>query len=281
MAIARVNGVKLYYEQVGEGPRVVLTHGAYGDARSWQSVIGPLAEGFEVVTWDRRGHSRSEDGEGPGSRHEDAADLAALIERLGPQRAHVYGSSMGGTIVLTLVAERPDLVLSAAVHEPAVMGLLAQSEDPSVATSVARDVQAIEAVRDRIEQGKPEEGTRMFVELALGPGTWEQLPEASRQIFTANAHTFLDESRSLLEMCTVDTAALAASTVPLMITYGTTSPELERLGALEIGRRVPSARVEVLDGAGHVPYRSHPALWLATLRAFLARHVPEAVPTAS
>lgn len=107
MATAEINGVELYYEQVGEGDRMVLTHGAWTDGRTWHALTERLADRFEVITWDRRGHSRSGDGNGTGSCREDASDLAGLIEHLGGP-VHVVGNSAGGNVVLNLVAMRDD-----------------------------------------------------------------------------------------------------------------------------------------------------------------------------
>ena len=109
MPTAVFNGVKLYYEEAGSGQPLVLVHGSWTDLRSWDMVVPSLAERFRVVTYDRRGHSRSERPAGQGSVHEDVADLAAVIESLGLAPAHVIGNSFGGSIVLRLAAERPEL----------------------------------------------------------------------------------------------------------------------------------------------------------------------------
>jgi pimeloyl-ACP methyl ester carboxylesterase len=265
MAIAHVNGVDLYYETIGRGERIVLTHGAWGDGRSWQAVVGPLAAEFEVVTWDRRGHSRSGGREGPGSYHEDASDLAALIEHLGPGRTHVHGNSSGGTIVLRLVAERPDLLASASVHEPAVDAFVDRT-DRAIADDVAAMETTIETVNDSIRSGDHAGGARAFIEMVVGPGAWEQTPRAIREAWIANAPAWLDESG---HQRTADIAALAASSVPLMLSHGTVSPAVEKAPTLALIHELPRARVEVLKGAGPVPYRTLPDLWLACLRSFL------------
>ncbi|MGH2985621.1 MAG: alpha/beta fold hydrolase [Solirubrobacterales bacterium] len=60
MAEAEANGVRLYYEHHGSGDPLVLVHGSWADATNWALVVPALAEGFQVLVYDRRGHSRSQ-----------------------------------------------------------------------------------------------------------------------------------------------------------------------------------------------------------------------------
>ncbi len=103
--------------------------------------------------------------------------------------------------------------------------------------------------------------------MALGPGTWDQLPEPFRAVLEANAATYLDELDDPTGL-SIDTTALAATTVPLMLTHGTESPELFPAVIAELVKVVPAARVEVLEGAGHIPHATHPDEWVACITAF-------------
>ncbi|MGH9110997.1 MAG: alpha/beta fold hydrolase [Acidimicrobiales bacterium] len=271
-----INGVDLFFETTGRGDRLVLVHGSWGDARNWDMVVGSLAERFQVVTWDRRGHSRSADGQGAGSRHEDAADLAALIEHLGGGPAHLVGNSYGASITLTLVATRPELVASAAVHEPPLFALLEGTVDSDLAAALSATDRALASVVELLEAGDHPGAARRFVEtVAFGPGAWEQLPESIRQVFVANAATYLDECRDP-DGLSIDRAALAATTVPLLLTHGTLSPPLFPAVIGELATLVPHARVETITGAGHVAHTTHPQDWIATLLRF-----HDGLPTAS
>lgn len=268
MAIANVNGVDLYYEVHGSGEPLFLTHGSWGDATGWQAVIPGLTEQYEVVAWDRRGHSRSSDGDRPGSIEEDAADLAGLIEFLDRRGAFVYGSSSGGTVVLDLVTVRPDLVSRAAVHEPAVPELLKGTEDENTARLLADMQKHLETTRVMIEAGVGRGAAEYFIEnVALGPGSWDWIPEQVKATFAANAPTYADELSDPTALI-VDVDSLVRSEVPLMITIGTESPPLLRAVTQELMALLPAARTETLDGAGHIPYRTHPDLWLATVMPF-------------
>jgi pimeloyl-ACP methyl ester carboxylesterase len=279
MATANVNGVELYYETVGAGERLVLTHGSWTDRSGWAPSIPTLAERFEVVTWDRRGHSRSQDGPGPGSRVEDAADLTGLVEHLGGGRVHLVGNSYGAIVTLTMVTDRPDLVASAEVHEPPLFSLLEGSTDPAIAAALAAVQQPLESVAALIEAGEHRAAAEQFIDhVALGPGAWAQLPGSFRALVEGNAGTFLDELRDPTAL-SIDMSALAATTVPLLLTCGTASPRLFPAVIDRLALLVPTARIGVLDGAGHIPHTTHPHQWTATVSAFLDQlHDRDAVP---
>jgi len=272
MATTIVNGVELYYEIKGVGDCLVLTHGSWTDGSGWQPAVDRLAERYQVVVWDRRGHSRSQAGESAGSRAEDAADLAGLIEHVSGGPVHVAGNSYGAIVTLTLLTERPDLVATAAVHEPPLFGLLEGTRDQAIARGLSAADASVEAVRDLISSGNHLDAAEYFIEhVALGPGTWSQLPEGFRRVLAANAPTFLDELADPTAL-SIDAAALATTTVPMLLTHGTESPVLFPAVIAELAQLVPAARVEVLDGAGHIPHATHPEDWTACLAAFHDQH---------
>jgi pimeloyl-ACP methyl ester carboxylesterase len=269
--IHHVNGVDLHVERSGSGPRVVLVHGSWGDATNWAAVVGPLAAHHEVVAYDRRGHSRSGDGPGPGSRAQDAEDLAALIEDLGPEPTHVVGNSFGASIVLTTLSHRPEVVASAAVHEPPLFGLLEGIDDPTITEVLAATLEAEEEIHALLRRRRHEDAARHFVDnVAFGPGAWAGLPADKRAMFVANASTYLDELDDPAAL-TIDAARLAATTVPLRVTWGTASPPTLIAAAQQVAALVPHAEVEVLDGVGHVPQLTHPDLLVAHLERYWGR----------
>jgi pimeloyl-ACP methyl ester carboxylesterase len=272
MATARLNGVALHYDAIGSGECVVLTHGSWTDATGWGDAATRLAERYRVVTWDRRGHSRSEGGDGAGSRAEDAADLAALIEHVSDAPVHVVGSSYGASVTLTLLATRPDLVVSAMVHEPPLFGLLDGTPDPALREQLALVGARLQVVRDLLEAGRHRDAAACFVEqVALGAGAWQELPDAMRATLERNAGTFLDELNDDTAL-TIDPAALRSITAPVLLTYGTASPPLFAAVIAELRELCPS-RTEVLDGAGHLPHVTHTDEWVARLVDFHERTV--------
>jgi pimeloyl-ACP methyl ester carboxylesterase len=272
MATTTVNGVELYYETTGIGDCLVLTHGSWTDGTGWDLVMGGLAERYQVVVWDRRGHSRSQAGDGPGSRAEDAADLAGLIEHVAGEPVHVAGNSYGAIVTLTLLTARPDLVATATVHEPPLWSLLEGTSDQALTNALSAADADLAVVGHLISSGRHRDAAEHFIEhVALGPGTWDQLPEPFRAVLEANAPTYLDELADQTAV-SIDTASLATTTVPLLLTHGTKSPLLFSAVIAELVKLVPTARVEVLDGAGHIPHATHPEEWTACLLAFHGQH---------
>jgi pimeloyl-ACP methyl ester carboxylesterase len=104
------NGLDIACERVGEGPPLVLVHGAPADGRLWHPQLAALADEFTVVAWDEPGAGRSSDLPVGFGLTDYANCLAALIEALSLGPAHVAGISWGGTVALELYRHHPELV---------------------------------------------------------------------------------------------------------------------------------------------------------------------------
>src|SRR5688572_21255876 len=94
---AAVAGAELYYEVRGRGPAVLFIAGATGDAGHFERATDILASEHTVITYDRRGNSRSQP-TGPTTLDQQADDAAALLRHVGGAAAAVFGTS-GGAII--------------------------------------------------------------------------------------------------------------------------------------------------------------------------------------
>lgn len=277
MPMIAVNGTRLFHELAGDsGEPVVLVHGSWGDHHNWDSVVPMLSRSFRVLTYDRRGHSRSERPTTQGSLREDAADLAALLEALGMAPAHVVGNSGGAAVALRLACERPGLFRSLVVHEPPLFALLAG--DPAMQAPLGLVQQRVAAVEDLLRAGDGEGAARTFVDtIAFGPGGWDRLPEAEQTTFIANAPTFLDE-RQDPEGMIVDLNALARFARPALLSRGDRSPPFFPAVVERLARALPHGVLYEFTGEGHVPHRSAPERYVDVVGGFIARASAAAGP---
>ncbi len=110
LEVVRTNGLEVAYERVGEGPPLLLVHGAAADGRLWQPQLAALSDEFTVVAWDEPGAGRSSDVPGDFGLVDYANCRAALIEALALGPAHVAGLSWGGTVVQELYRHHRELV---------------------------------------------------------------------------------------------------------------------------------------------------------------------------
>lgn len=266
MATIFVNGVELHHEIVGAGPPMVLVHGSWSDHTAWQPAAALLADDFQVVSYDRRGHSRSERPSGSRARRQDEDDLAALIEAqdLGP--AHLVASSFGGLVALGLAARRPDLVRSVAAHEPPALPVFASGPQDKLVGAV---MAIVTRVLDDIDAGEAESAARRFMEVALGPGSWDLLPDGMRAAVIANAPAFAAEQRDP-DCLAVDFAGLDRLGSRVLLSAGDASPLWLRAIAEELRERLPAAQAATIAGAGHVPHVTHPSELSELVKSFVA-----------
>jgi len=104
------DGVNIHYDVAGDGPALILTHGYSSTGEMWAGQIAPLARHFTVITWDMRGHGRSDYPQDPAAYSEAAtvADMAALLDAVGASDAVVGGLSLGGYMSLAFHATHPE-----------------------------------------------------------------------------------------------------------------------------------------------------------------------------
>lgn len=108
---AEVNGIRMHYVQMGEGPLLVLLHGWPQTWYEWAELMPPLAEHFTVVAPDLRGVGKSERTEKGYDKETLSKDVAGLIKHLnGDEPAVVVGHDMGGKAAFVLGLTQPDLV---------------------------------------------------------------------------------------------------------------------------------------------------------------------------
>ncbi len=252
--------VALHYEERGSGLPVVLLHGYPLDHTLWRAQMAALGDAYRVIAPDLRGHGASPAPEGEYRMDLLAADVAALLDRLGVERAVWVGHSMGGYVALAALRTMPErvagLVLCAS-HPFA--------DPPDKAAS--RRASAAQALR---------EGTAPLVSgmlpLLFRPGTNLETISAhfirSMMLRTPPQGVAGVLSGMAARPDAVD--ALRPLDPPKAILAGR-DDQIVRLADLQaLVAELPHVALHVIDGAGHLPMIEQPEATTAALRAFLA-----------
>ena len=247
MLAVEVAGRSIAYERTGSGPPLVLVHGAVEDHRAWRFQVPDLARGATVVAWDQPGCGASDDADEGVELADLAHALAAVVETVGP--AHVLGFSWGGTLVLELWHQRPDLVRSLVLADTYAgwRGSLPPAEVESRMT-VAAEIPDLFA-------GEP------------SPEAVALLDEMSAD---ARPATTL---RTVALMAAADlTHLLPTITVPTLLLWGEQDARSTLTVACQLEAAIPGARLQLLARAGHVANLEQPAAFTAAVRDWVAGH---------
>jgi pimeloyl-ACP methyl ester carboxylesterase len=251
--IVNVNGVDLAYAEAGSGdPPILLVHGMRCDHSHMQPVFDHLAQAHRVVSVDLRGHGRSAKPDGPYTNEAMAADLVGLCEHLGLDRPIGIGHSFGGSLLLWLTVERPDLLRALVVL------------DSGVRSNEERLAELGVIVREDTAQS--DDDLRAFLENRLfGPDDPQWLKaEVLELMFTSvPPHAAAAMGRTVVEFDAADAAERC--TIPALFLLAdrpfTSNAVLERLG--------PNWRIGRVVGAGHFVQLVAPAQVNAMIDRFL------------
>ncbi len=240
------NGTELYYEARGDGPPLLLVAGGLADAGQFTALGEALAEQHKVITYDRRGNSRSPSPAGwtTTTVEEQADDAAALLEALEISAASVYGHSIGAPIALDLGLRRPEIVDTVILHDPALMSVLA---DPGGVLAVVGPV-----IEEAMAAGGPPAAADAFYRFAVGSAvdaldraTWERMKADGAVLFGVEFQT--------LSGWRVDEEALGRTRVPVLVLTGVESPSYFREAADWLAARL-GATVEQVPGGHGAPF---------------------------
>jgi 3-oxoadipate enol-lactonase len=253
-----VSDTTLYFERTGQGPAVLFVHGMCGNADVWEDQARRLADRYDCVRYDRRGHSRSARGHALISDAVHADDAAALIEAMDLVPCLLVGSSGGAAIAVEVALRYAHLLRGAVISEPPLFSL-----DPD-----ARAV-FLNELAPRLEQAIASRGPAAWVDAFFSivcPGLWSIIDDARKDRYRANADIgFTDLQSPSLEVTTDD---LAAVTVPTLVIAGSESHPSLRSIAHQLAAALPDVRFVELEDCGHVTYAEKPDDFANAISAF-------------
>jgi pimeloyl-ACP methyl ester carboxylesterase len=242
------DGVELYYEVHGDGVPVLLTHGYSASAHMWEGQVAPFSKDFKLITWDMRGHGRSDypDDQAEYTEAATVADMAAILDAVGAKQAVIGGLSLGGYMSLAFHLAHPERCLA----------LLIIDTGPGYKSDAPRDGWNATSIKraERLEaEGLPKGGGAETRAAPHRDATG--LAKAARGMLTqhdARVISSLPDIRapSLVLVGANDTPFLAASDY--------------------MAAKIPNAKKVVVPDAGHAANIDQPAAFNAAVLGFLA-----------
>lgn len=264
-----VPGATLYYEVTGTGPLLLISQSGDADTRRGADLTERLAEDHTVVTYDRRGLSRStlhEPGQ-PVSMAAHSDDVHRLLAAVADEPALMLGCSFGALIGLHLVIDHPEQLDTLVAHEPVAPWLLPDDER----VCLEGELEHLREVHGRDGLGAVmKEIAKM---LGIDPVGQETEPNLTRHPMTperaADFTFFVEHDFGAVLSDTADVAALKGGTVRVIPAAGRTTPRtvLDRRCAEELASLRGTALAEF--PGGHNGNLTHPGAFAARLRAAL------------
>lgn len=265
----QANGIETHYITLGEGSDVVMLHGFLGNLAVWHlNIVPELRKQFRVTTYDLRGHGYSQVTPNGYSSEELAADLKALLDELGIERAHLVGHSYGADVCLHFALLHPERVSRLIALEPGLAALVHQrkAEDWEGWTYW---VSKLEEAGVKVPQDKKSD-LNYLLNLSLETpkfyGPARGLPRKREPLINLINNTSLISDYEKIGSMTLD--AVRTISVPVLLAYGENS---HFLGSFEVLRQIlPNVYPVLLPGGEHFGPLEMPELLTEHIRDFLA-----------
>lgn len=244
------DGFALWVEQDGEGDDVLFISGLADEGACWVDQVAGLHHRFRITTFDNRGVGRSAAPDGPFRIADFVADTAALMDRLGLERAHVVGSSMGGAIAQELALAEPGRVRSLVLNGTWCRGDRFLHE---IFRSWMWSAEKADSIRDFLVAVN----LWCFAPRIWNDGTMDEwLAAAEASPHQQSVDAFCRSAEALIGHDSAD--RISAIEAPTLVTVGALDLVLPPRFSAELVDRIPGSRLVVVRDAGHQPFQEVP-----------------------
>jgi pimeloyl-ACP methyl ester carboxylesterase len=238
MGYVDVNDARIWIEEEGDGPAVVLVHGGLGDSRLWQPVVQSLAARFRTVRYDLRFFGRSES---PGVEFSSVDDLVGVLDALGIEQAALVGLSVGGQIALDAVLAHPQRAWALGHVAAGVSGipieLWSEEEDAAFESAIERG--DLDAARDLdLALWAPLGADDLIRDMWLATPDARGVPDGTQARQPEPAGERLEEVQ-----------------VPTLVVVAAHDPPAQRELGATAARRIPGARLVEVDSDHYLTLR--------------------------
>jgi pimeloyl-ACP methyl ester carboxylesterase len=254
MATVRVNGVDLWYKFSGEGETVVQIGGAVSGHEGYATITPGVSEHYRVLDYDHRGYGLSSRPKQRYTLETWSSDLAALMDALGIEKAHIHGGSMGSFIALDFAARYPDKT------GKLLMGAGAVAKCDAMSIHMFRVWQDIASAYGAVS----EELARELLTKAFSRGFLDEIGDEilgeTLAVLERNTDTdvFIDACQAMIDTDVRD--VIPRVTAPALVMCGVHDilTPLDAgpggAGARYVAENLPNGHLEIFENSGHSHY---------------------------
>jgi pimeloyl-ACP methyl ester carboxylesterase len=244
------NGVKIFYEEAGKGPAIVLGHAYSSSGRMWEGFVEAFKGSYHVITYDMRGHDRSDSPSDPALYSEEAivGDIDAVTKACGVERAVFGGLSLGGYMSIAYYLQHPERVLA----------LMLFSTGPGFRNPAAR--KNWNQMAEGIAHGFDEKGLEALGRGAEVRASEQRSPEGLAKAARGMLAQF--DSRVIESLDRIQ--------VPTLVMMG--SRDQSYLASTDyMANKIPNVTKVVIEDAGHAANIHQPEPFNEAVRQFLQK----------
>jgi pimeloyl-ACP methyl ester carboxylesterase len=246
------SGTELYYERAGEGEPLLLIQGMSATHMAWgQPFREALEPSFETIVFDNRGMGRSGEAQLPFEIRDLAGDVAGLLDALELETAHVVGISMGGMIAQELALAHPERIRTLTIGASYCGGpegtLMTPEDLQMLGTAYASGdrEQVFRAMWEiNLSPNFRSEDARFAAFAEMGSALPAPQPVVLQQMRACGAHDTHDR--------------LPQIDLPTLVIHGDADRLLGYPNGRQIASLIPGARLETLEGVGHMFWWEQP-----------------------
>jgi pimeloyl-ACP methyl ester carboxylesterase len=256
------DGGSLAWESAGEGPDVAFLHPGLWDRRVWDEQFGVFSRTYRVLRFDFRGYGRSSRPE-PGRPYSHVADLAAVLDTAGVDRAALVGNSLGGRVAIDFALTRPERVTALVLAATNVGGFKDTEEEAHEYASLEREIE------HAVETNDPERAMDLELSVwATALGNDDPAGARIRRIAFDNLHVIsMDESGESRLDDAFD--RLIEIDVPTLVLPADHDPPVFHRLSREVAERISTARLMEIPQTDHVIPLRQPAEFNRIVLGFL------------
>lgn len=255
VSFAEINGTTIAYEQTGDGPPLLLLNGVMMTMQSWALQVPRLSSRFRCVLHDFRGQIHS--GKPGGTTlAQHVADLCALLDLLGIERADLAGTSYGGEIAMLFALAHPERV-----RRLVVIACVAEADDP-LRAKVGRWIDVARHDPARLYDATVHDN---FSEAFLTP----KFIDLGRERLRMYPPEWFEAFAQLCEAALTLRVDLQRIAVPTLVVCGADDALKPVAHSRAIAAGIPNAELIMIPGAGHAVVIEKPDEVCAAIESFL------------